>query len=158
MTKLKVAAEFDTAALDGAAVDGAAATSGVGQAAADTNTPPAKLEHFIPLRKAELIDRLCRQPGLSPADQDGFRRLCQLLDATLHFEYHAHLEDLKSAYAPFDPDADTQNETVLSEHRSPIAAGLALRAVFLAAGAGQFLPAIRGPTWKKPWPPPAIMD
>lgn len=66
------------------------------------------LEHFIPLRKAELIDRLCEIPELSPADVDGFRRLCQLLDATLHFEYHSQLEDLKTAYAPFDPDADTQ--------------------------------------------------
>ncbi|HEX4149865.1 MAG TPA: TMEM143 family protein, partial [Pirellulales bacterium] len=35
---------------------------------------------------------------------------------TLHFEYHTHLEDLKSAYAPFDPDADTLNETGLSDH------------------------------------------
>ncbi len=65
------------------------------------------LEHFIPIRKAELIDQLCQQPGLSPVDQDGFRRLCQLLDSTLHFEYHAHLEDLKTAYASFDPDSET---------------------------------------------------
>jgi hypothetical protein len=75
----------------------------------------ATLEHFIPLRKAELIDRLCQQTVLSPADCDGFRRLCQLLDATLHFEYHAHLEDLKTAYASFDPDADTQSLAVLTE-------------------------------------------
>jgi hypothetical protein len=69
----------------------------------------ANREHFIPLRKAELIDRLCQQPGLSSADLSGFRRLCQLLDATLHFEYHSHFEDLKTAYAPFDPDADTHS-------------------------------------------------
>ena len=69
--------------------------------------PPARLEHFIPIRKAELIDRLSAKPGMSPDDEGNFRRLCQLLDATLHFEYHAHLEELKTAYAPFDPDADT---------------------------------------------------
>ncbi len=72
------------------------------------------LEHFIPLRKAELVDRLCAQPGFAEADRDGFRRLCQLLDATLHFEYHAHFEKLKTAYAPFDPDTDTQSLEALS--------------------------------------------
>jgi hypothetical protein len=77
------------------------------------STPP--LEHFIPLAKADLIDRLCQEPGLSPADQDGFRRLCQLLDATLHFEYHAHFEDLKNAYGPFDSDSDTQCLTTLGD-------------------------------------------
>jgi hypothetical protein len=83
--------------------------------AAKGEAEPVRLEHFIPLRKADLIDRLCQQPGLSPAECDGFRRLCQLLDATLHFEYHTHLEDLKSAYATFDPDSDTQSLTTLSE-------------------------------------------
>jgi Protein of unknown function (DUF3754) len=72
-------------------------------------------EHFIPLVKAELIDRLCQEPGLSPAEQDSFRRLCQLLDATLHFEYHAHFEALKNAYAPFDADSDTQSLTALND-------------------------------------------
>jgi hypothetical protein len=71
------------------------------------------LEHFIPLRKAELIERLCRQGDLAPADEDGFRRLCQLVDATLHFEYHAQLEDLQNAYAPFDCDSDTVSLTPL---------------------------------------------
>ncbi|HEY2826971.1 MAG TPA: TMEM143 family protein [Pirellulales bacterium] len=73
------------------------------------------LEHFIPWRKAELIDRLCTQPGLAPAEQDGFRRLCILLNATLHFEYLAHFENLKNAYAPFDPDADTLHLTTPSK-------------------------------------------
>src|SRR4249920_3606443 len=67
------------------------------------------LEHFIPLRKAELIDRLCHEANLSPSDANSFRQLCQLLDATLHFQYHAHFEDLQNAYAPFDGDCDTQS-------------------------------------------------
>jgi hypothetical protein len=74
----------------------------------------AHLEHFIPWRRAELVDRLCLQPGLTPADQDGFRRFCTLLNATLHFEYLSQLESLKDAYAPFDPDSDTLNLTKLS--------------------------------------------
>ena len=76
-------------------------------------------EHFIPLRKAELIDRLCAEPHLAPGQRDAFRRLCELLDATLHFEYHQRLEDLKHAYASFDPDTDTQalaNVTADEQH------------------------------------------
>ncbi|HZZ29414.1 MAG TPA: TMEM143 family protein [Pirellulales bacterium] len=75
----------------------------------------ANLEHFIPWRKAELFDRLCLQPGLSSAEQSGFRQFCRLLDATLHFEYLEHFESLKSAYAPFDPDADTIHTATLSD-------------------------------------------
>src|SRR5579871_791130 len=71
-------------------------------------------EHFIPWRKAELVDRLCAQPGLTSAERSGFRQLCELLDATLHFEYLEHFEKLKTAYAPFDPDADTLRLTSLT--------------------------------------------
>jgi hypothetical protein len=85
-----------------------------GLSSADARDNGGKLEHFIPLRKAELIERLCREAGLSSADQLGFRRLCELLDATLHYEYHAHFEELQKAYAPFDCDSDTQSLTVPS--------------------------------------------
>lgn len=65
-------------------------------------------EHFIPMRKSDLVDLLARRPELAPRDADLFRRLCQLLTATFHHEYHRQLERLKDAYAPFDPDADTR--------------------------------------------------
>jgi hypothetical protein len=66
-------------------------------------------EHFIPLRKSDLIDLLCRQPGMTQGERDAFRRLAQLLSASIHFEHHRRLEELKDAYAPFDPDADTRS-------------------------------------------------
>src|SRR4051812_35779000 len=65
-------------------------------------------EHFIPVRKTDLVELLCAAPGLEAADRDAFRRFCRRLDATLHCEYHQRLEDLKDAYALFDPDSDTQ--------------------------------------------------
>lgn len=68
----------------------------------------ARREHFIPLRKADLVDLLCRQPGVSAADAAGLRQLCRLVEATFHFEFHQQLEELKNAYAAFDPDSDTQ--------------------------------------------------
>ena len=52
-------------------------------------------EHFIPLRKSDLIELLLRQPDL-PADQrENFAQFCKLVVATYHFEYHKELEELK---------------------------------------------------------------
>jgi hypothetical protein len=63
-------------------------------------------EHFIPLRRADLVELVCRQPELGREEADGVRRLAHLVSATFHFRFHAALEDLKAAYAPFDPDSD----------------------------------------------------
>ncbi len=68
----------------------------------------AAREHFIPLRKSDLRSLLADQPDVSPAERAQFLELATLLEATFHYEYHARLEELKDAYAPFDPDADTR--------------------------------------------------
>src|SRR5689334_12455362 len=70
--------------------------------------PHWRKENFIPVRKAELVDLLTKQPGLSAVEQSDFRQFCRLLECLYHYEFHQQLEDLKNAYAPFDPDADTQ--------------------------------------------------
>jgi len=71
--------------------------------------PPRKdCEHFIPIRRGELVDLLCADWDLKPPDRDLFRQFCRLVTATLHFEYNRRLEELKDAYAPFDPDRDTR--------------------------------------------------
>ncbi len=70
-------------------------------------------EHYIPLRKAELIDMLCADKDL-PADQrEPFRQFCKLTSAVYHYEYLQRLEELKNDYAPFDPDADTKSQVRL---------------------------------------------
>ncbi len=74
-------------------------------------------EHFIPIRKSELVDYCLKEPGMNFDDRDKFRQFCRLLEATFHFEYHSQLEELKSAYAPFDPDADTQTLSPLSDEQ-----------------------------------------
>jgi hypothetical protein len=61
-------------------------------------------EHYIPLRKADLVELLCTDKRLSAADKIAFRQFCTLISAVFHFEYHAKLEELKNDYAPFDPD------------------------------------------------------
>ena len=65
-------------------------------------------EHFIPLRKSDLIELLSRDKQLSAAEREPFRQFCTLVSAVFHFEYLRQLEDLKDTYAPFDPDADTK--------------------------------------------------
>ncbi len=63
-------------------------------------------EHFIPLRRADLIDRIAK--CLSQIEhRQQFKQLSRMLEARFHFDYHSHLETLKQHYAPFDPDADT---------------------------------------------------
>ncbi|MCS7047601.1 MAG: TMEM143 family protein, partial [Gemmataceae bacterium] len=71
-------------------------------------------EHYIPLRRRDLIELLCRDRDMTPALGEQFRRLAELLSATFHFEYHRVLEELKDEYAPFDPDACTKAITTLS--------------------------------------------
>ena len=65
-------------------------------------------EHFIPLRKSDLVELLGRDKQLSAAEREPFRQFCTLVSSVFHFEYFRQLEDLKDAYAPFDPDADTK--------------------------------------------------
>lgn len=72
-------------------------------------------EHFIPLRKSDLIDLLCRDKKLSAAERESFRSFCVLVSSVFHFEYLKQLEELKDAYAPFDPDADTKSLRPVSD-------------------------------------------
>jgi hypothetical protein len=62
-------------------------------------------EHYIPIRRSELTDLLGYD--LAPADEAAFRRLCRHLAEHYHLVYFRLHEQLKDAYAPFDPDADT---------------------------------------------------
>ena len=74
-------------------------------------------EHFLPIRKADLIDLLCR--SLPAEEQDQFRRFCTILGSLYHHEYRSRLEALKDDYAPFDPDRDTrQLVTIPDEERA----------------------------------------
>ena len=75
----------------------------------------AAREQFIPLRKTELVDALARSVDSLPGVPAAFRRFCQILQSLVHCEYQSTLEELKDAYAPFDPDADTRSTASLSE-------------------------------------------
>jgi len=65
-------------------------------------------EHYIPLRKSDLIELLAGDKQLSSTEQQEFRQFCTILSALFHFEYLDKLEMLKDSFAPFDPDAETK--------------------------------------------------
>ena len=73
-------------------------------AALPPDEPPR--DHYIPLRPADLVRKLGDEPSVTIFEREQFRQLCQLVEATIHHEYRSRLEELKAAYAPFDPDDD----------------------------------------------------
>lgn len=81
-------------------------------------------EHFIPIRKADLVRMLLNDPALELHEREAFSHFCKLIEATIHHDFHAHLEELKDAYAPFDPDAEPKPREVLTVEQRE---GLAVR-------------------------------
>jgi hypothetical protein len=75
----------------------------------ESSSAPASIrrEQFIPLRRAELEMLLLKQAALTHHERAQFTQFCRLLAATVHYEHHEQIEQLKNLYAPFDPDADT---------------------------------------------------
>lgn len=72
-------------------------------------------EHFIALRKADLGDVLARAGSLSADEAAAFGRFCRLLHLLVHGELQPGLEELKDAYAPFNPDRATVTLNDLDE-------------------------------------------
>jgi len=70
-------------------------------------------ENFIPLRKADLRQRLLDDPILTANQREQLEQFCRLLEAAVHYDYAQLLERLKDSYAPFDPDADTRRQSTL---------------------------------------------
>jgi hypothetical protein len=68
----------------------------------------ADREHYIPLRKSDLVTLLCRDKQLPIEQREPVRQFCTLASAVFHFEYQQWLEELKDAYAGFDPDSETK--------------------------------------------------
>src|SRR3954469_1832771 len=65
-------------------------------------------EHYIPLRKSELVELLCKDPALAIEGPAKFTDFCRIVGAIWHFEYTEQLERMKDDYAAFDPDSETK--------------------------------------------------
>jgi hypothetical protein len=68
----------------------------------------ADREHYIPLRKSDLVALLCRDKHLPAEQREPVRQFCTLASSVFHFEYQQWLEELKDDYAPFNPDSETK--------------------------------------------------
>jgi hypothetical protein len=102
--------------LDSSSDDLLASASGV-----PTELPPDESaqprEHFIPLRKVEMVRVLADEKSLSADERQQFLELCTLVGSTIHFHYHQKLEELKEAYFNLDPDVDERTREASSPAR-----------------------------------------
>ena len=65
-------------------------------------------ESFIPYRRADLLE-MCLGDGTLPRKEHGaFRKFCQVLFASYHYQYLKVREELKACFALLNPDADTR--------------------------------------------------
>jgi len=64
-------------------------------------------DHFIAVRKTDILDALIGHGGLADETQgDKFRQICRRLAALYHYEYFAELERLHDDYFYFDPELE----------------------------------------------------
>jgi uncharacterized protein DUF3754 len=63
-------------------------------------------EHFIPFRKNDIVT-MCAEE-LPAVERESFVGFARMLASLLHHRFHAHIEALKDAYHPLNPDADTR--------------------------------------------------
>jgi hypothetical protein len=65
-------------------------------------------DHFIPVRKADILQALIAQGALGSEENAAkFRQLCRLLGAIYHHQYFDRLDRLRSDYFYFNPDLDS---------------------------------------------------
>ena len=83
------------------AAPGAPEPSAAAPAAATAATAS---DHFIPVRKTDVLAALLAHGALGEADREPFRRLCRLLAAVCHYDYLDQIEKLRDAYFYFNPE------------------------------------------------------
>jgi len=64
---------------------------------------------FIPYRNNDIIEMCLSTSELDTTQADAFRTLSRVLQSVFHYEFHQLQEQLKNAYAPINPDADTRD-------------------------------------------------
>lgn len=75
-------------------------------------------EHYIPIRKRDLVELLTKDEELDLVARGALLKLAKLVEAVLHHEFHERLEELKQLYSVNDPDADpVSREEVTDDDR-----------------------------------------
>lgn len=87
---------------------------------------PARFQD-IPVPRRDIVLALLDEfaAHVEPDDLTQLRAICELLVKIYHLEFHAELEHMKRAYAPFNPDLDDENfdlsDTPSSERATQLA-------------------------------------
>lgn len=70
---------------------------------------PARFQD-IPVPRRDIVVALLEDiaPHVEPSDLAQLRTICELLVKIYHLEFHAELESMKRAYAPFNPDLENE--------------------------------------------------
>lgn len=71
---------------------------------------PIAREGFVPIHKKDLLAKLIAQFPLDAKERQQFELFGKLVESTIKHEFHLQLDQLKSVYVAFDPDADTPPE------------------------------------------------
>jgi hypothetical protein len=78
-----------------------------------------KPTRYIPYRKADIIEMCLSDRQLDDVQAGHFRAFSRLLQSVFHYEYHQIQEQLKDAYAPVNPDADTRSVSLKHQQSPP---------------------------------------
>ncbi len=108
-------------------------------------------EHFIPFRKTDVV-AMCAGELSDPGERELFLGLARMLSSLLHQRFYVHIEALKDAYHPLNPEADTRIMASLDRDARQAArrrleeelTTLALAANFTPIDPGDFNRALRG--------------
>lgn len=76
-------------------------------AVSDRTDDISERDHFIPVRKIDVMNAVIEHGGLPGAtERDKFRQFCRLLAAIYHYQYFERLERLRNDYFYFSPDLE----------------------------------------------------
>ena len=88
-----------------------------------TEVPDNQLirEHYIPVRKSDLVEMLPAYVNAPPKVREEFERVCALMDSLLHFGYHERTNRMAKVYGHLDPDmAVVETSEITSELRDTL--------------------------------------
>lgn len=63
--------------------------------------------HFIPCSRQVLVNKCCNLPGLNEEQERQFRSFAEILNSYVHFISQQKLEQMKQAYAYFNPNQES---------------------------------------------------
>jgi hypothetical protein len=78
----------------------------VGEENPKAETEVKEREKFIPIRKEDVIDLICKDGKLDLKGQEKFKEFCTILESMYHRDFHQKQKELKKYYYPFNPDLD----------------------------------------------------